>query len=128
MAPEIMNSFNQDISKADIFSLGITLFELMTGEELPLNGNRWHELRKRTISVSELSSNYNYSESLKGFVSRMMAEKSEKRPTAKAMLTSECFQSDTILELKWQKILYAKQKAYLQELEKIKSPPRKSTI
>jgi hypothetical protein len=45
MPREILNNFNvdevPDLTKADMFSLGITLYELMSLENLPYNGKYW---------------------------------------------------------------------------------------
>lgn len=49
MARELLNNHNPhevpDLTKADVYSFGITLYELITLEELPNNGAIWHELR-----------------------------------------------------------------------------------
>lgn len=33
----------------DIFSLGLVLYECMSKEELPLSGERWHQLRQGQV-------------------------------------------------------------------------------
>jgi serine/threonine protein kinase len=38
-----------DLKKSDIFSLGITAYELITLEELAVNGTEWRELRDGTF-------------------------------------------------------------------------------
>jgi hypothetical protein len=44
MAPELLKEYNAgdgpipDLTKADIFSLGISIYELMINEKLPPNG------------------------------------------------------------------------------------------
>ena len=40
-------------SKVDIFSLGLTLFELIAKIELPYNGQLWHELRDEKFKISQ---------------------------------------------------------------------------
>ena len=40
-------------SKCDIFSLGLTLFELIAKIDLPYNGTLWHELRDENFKLSE---------------------------------------------------------------------------
>ena len=35
-----------DLTKADIFSFGILLFELIEGRRVASNGDEWHNLRK----------------------------------------------------------------------------------
>lgn len=48
LAKEILNDDSQglpDLRKADIFSLGIMLFEIMEKFKLPNNGPIWHKLR-----------------------------------------------------------------------------------
>ena len=39
--------------KRDLFSLGLVLYECMSKEELPLSGDRWLELRKGGVEVTE---------------------------------------------------------------------------
>lgn len=48
MAPELLGSADKSppTSAADIFSLGLMLFELATGMDLPTSGAMWHELRE----------------------------------------------------------------------------------
>ena len=41
-----------DLTKGDIFSLGITLYEAITLEDLPNNGDKWQDLR-RGISLAD---------------------------------------------------------------------------
>ena len=45
MPKELLDDDRGDLSKANIFSLGLTVCELLSGVELPLNGALWHELR-----------------------------------------------------------------------------------
>lgn len=50
MALELLNDvqFGKDVSelsKADIFSLGISMFELIKNTALPMRDEAWHQLR-----------------------------------------------------------------------------------
>ncbi len=47
MSPELLQmvSKNVRLDKCDVFSLGITLYEVLSGRELPCNGASWHHLR-----------------------------------------------------------------------------------
>ena len=40
-------------TKCDIFSLGLTLLEIMSKVNLPINGNLWHELRSGEFNFTE---------------------------------------------------------------------------
>lgn len=82
MAPELLDQFIDedsipDLSKADIFSLGASIYEFMigkffsnkkiivlSGEELAKNGSKWQAIRYETEHLFK-SSNSNFSESLK---------------------------------------------------------------
>ncbi len=56
MAKELLNEYdfeklkekNINLTKADIYSLGLTLFQLMIGHKytLPINGQKWKNIRK----------------------------------------------------------------------------------
>lgn len=61
LAREILNYNSEtDLTKADIFSLGLSLFEGMTLVQLPNNGSFWHQLRDgfTLIDKPELKSLY----------------------------------------------------------------------
>ncbi len=47
MSPELLQmvSKNVRLDKCDVFSLGLTLFEVLSGRGLPHNGESWHHLR-----------------------------------------------------------------------------------
>ncbi len=47
MSPELLQmvSKNVRLDKCDVFSLGITMYEVLSGRELPCNGPSWHRLR-----------------------------------------------------------------------------------
>lgn len=52
MAREILNNYSErvpDLTRADLFSLGMTMFELMSLENLPYNGSQWHTLRNGAV-------------------------------------------------------------------------------
>ena len=73
-----------DFTKADIFSLGISVYEMITGDDLPLNGEKWSDLRKNRITMDERT--IEYTRELKELVREMMEEDYEKRPTAEQIL------------------------------------------
>jgi serine/threonine protein kinase len=56
LAKEILSTLDEtelpDLTKADIFSLGMTLYELVTMQELPNTGELWHQLRQGYIQAN----------------------------------------------------------------------------
>ena len=40
-----------DLSKADVFSFGMTLYEMMTLRSLPTAGQSWHDLRDGRLAL-----------------------------------------------------------------------------
>ena len=40
-----------DLTKADIFSLGATVYEILRGRILPGNGPEWHEIRDGVVEI-----------------------------------------------------------------------------
>ena len=89
MSKELLEDYNSkctDYTKCDIFSLGISIYELMMPEtiELPRNGPFWNQLRENNLSsIDELP----YSPHLKHLVKTMMAADPLDRPSAKDILT-----------------------------------------
>ena len=45
MAPELLSDDRVDLTKADVFSLGLTVLAAATGRALPGHGDGWHKLR-----------------------------------------------------------------------------------
>lgn len=132
MAKELLNDFSfedinnekVDLTKADIFSLGITIYELMTRNilTLPKNGQIWHQLRDNNIPyIDKLPG---YSNSLKRLVTAMMDTDASKRPSAKEILNNHLLynQHNKIMLLKEQ-IKLLKQEVFKESrlLEKSKS-------
>eukprot|EP00878_Enallax_costatus_P019821 GHUV01020925.1.p1 GENE.GHUV01020925.1~~GHUV01020925.1.p1 ORF type:complete len:507 (+),score=117.83 GHUV01020925.1:233-1753(+) len=48
---ELLNNDTKHLDKADIFALGMTMYELATGSPLPANGKRYQELREGKIGM-----------------------------------------------------------------------------
>lgn len=79
MAPETLNSIEL-LPPADIFSLGITLYETCTLISLPQDGALWHDLREGRAPK------LNRTNALARLVSAMMHPQPDKRPTASEIL------------------------------------------
>eukprot|EP00123_Amoebidium_parasiticum_P014326 comp22444_c0_seq1/m.33711 comp22444_c0_seq1/g.33711 ORF comp22444_c0_seq1/g.33711 comp22444_c0_seq1/m.33711 type:complete len:524 (-) comp22444_c0_seq1:567-2138(-) len=74
---EVLQETYKDLRKADIFSLGISIWELGTGTSLPLNGDQWQALREgRVPNMEQCSDQFNV------LVQAMMAADAAQRPTA----------------------------------------------
>lgn len=53
LAPELLSDFSgndfPDLTKTDVFSFGATIYELITGAELPRNGQEWIDIRRGNL-------------------------------------------------------------------------------
>ena len=77
-------------SKVDVFSLGLTIFELIAKIELPYNGQLWHELRNENFKLSEeffKKSNISNVNNFISLVSQMILP-FEKRPNLKELINN----------------------------------------
>jgi len=86
LPPELLTSSTRQTS-SDIFSLGLTLFEIATDEqiEMPSEGSRWHQLR----SSIEPKLPTCRGEDLQRLLQSMTEPDVEKRPTADIILNNE---------------------------------------
>ena len=59
IAPEMFyKQYNKLNHKSDIFSLGLSIYEILSETELPLNGDNWQKIRKEKVP-NELLKNIN---------------------------------------------------------------------
>lgn len=77
MAKELLAS-RERLPSADIFCLGITLLEVVTGMKLPSSGEQWHELRSGKLPAFPSE----YSSDLTELIGRMMLAEPTSRPSA----------------------------------------------
>ncbi|KAG0725128.1 Wee1-like protein kinase [Chionoecetes opilio] len=78
---EILHEDFSHLPKADIFALGLTLYEAARGEPLPLNGDEWHAIRN-----GELRPLPGYSLDLQLLLKQMVQVDPAARPTASQLL------------------------------------------
>ena len=103
MAHELLGegSGGADRSKCDIFSLGMTMLELITLDELPSNGDGWLALRQGKLPPLPVSAE------LSSLVASMLAPEPSERPSC-----------DTLLEKVHQKLKTQKRKRKIDKLSK----------
>ena len=78
---EIMNENYSQLIKADIFSLGCSVYEAACGHDLPKNGTAWHELRDGEPRTLE-----RYSENMNKLLRSMLHPDPTQRPTTDEVL------------------------------------------
>ncbi|XP_046682044.1 membrane-associated tyrosine- and threonine-specific cdc2-inhibitory kinase-like isoform X1 [Homalodisca vitripennis] len=83
MAPELLNSAKEFTTKADIFSLGISILELAGNLSLPTNGEVWKALRDDTFPLTHTQ---RMSDDLFYLLTKMMSSDSSLRPSASDIL------------------------------------------
>lgn len=83
MSKELLSGEHADLTKSDIFSLGITLYELCLGggKELPHDGPEWQDLRADKIPLSP-----NTTLEMYNFIKIMMNPNYAERPSASDLL------------------------------------------
>ncbi|KAH8305499.1 hypothetical protein KR018_012252, partial [Drosophila ironensis] len=80
LSKEILHEDYSNLFKADIFSLGITLYEVAGGGPLPKNGPEWHKLRNGEVPVLP-----NLSRDFNELIAQMMHPDPDKRPTSQSI-------------------------------------------
>jgi len=86
LAPELLEFVDHkvlDLTKADIFSLGATILEILSEKPLPSRGTEWHKLREGSFSVPS-----HFSHGLKTALTRMLAKDPSQRPSASELLNT----------------------------------------
>ena len=82
-----------DLKKSDIFSLGITAYELITLERLEKNGSEWRALRNGKFNYpSEVEQIYSCQ--LLESIRRMLSQNTFDRPSAEQFLETEFISED----------------------------------
>ncbi|CAD8107376.1 unnamed protein product [Paramecium sonneborni] len=103
IAKELLNQTEKlDLCKTDIFSLGATLFQLMTKKQLPSNGEEWHRIREG-IQITDFPANM-YSLRLRKLICRMMHSDPFSRISAQEILEDEYIYVKKENYIKWEKI------------------------
>ena len=117
LAPELLNedpNVIPDLTKADIFSLGIMMYELMRNKPLLLNGEEWIDIRNGRVDLQDLTP---YSNDLKEAILLMLRPNPAERPSAEAIL-EKYLPSPEQLEIKY---LQNENERLKKEIEYLKS-------
>ncbi|XP_027207500.2 wee1-like protein kinase 2 [Penaeus vannamei] len=83
---EILQEDFSQLPKADIFALGLTLYEAARGQPLPLNGDEWHAIRN-----GELQPLPGYSMELQLLLKQMVQTDPAARPSAAQLVHHNSF-------------------------------------
>lgn len=86
-------SFLPDLKKSDIFSLGITAYELITLTELEKQGADWRKLRDGSFDYPQEVKTL-YSSEILDTIRWMLAEQPEGRPSAEELLQTVFVSAD----------------------------------
>jgi wee1-like protein kinase len=128
LAPELLNEVQEDylpdLKKADIFSLGVTFYELITRRTIPNNGEEWHMIRSGKLVGLETE----ISGKIKEIVRRMVHPKPEMRPSAEEVLNCEFLKEDSEAEIRWEIMENEVLRSRIKEYERLLGIKRKKSI
>lgn len=94
---EVLRGDFSELTKADVFSLGVTCYELATNpRELPCNGDAWHKLRDGFLEVPLLN---HLSEAMVGLLHRMVRPAATERPPCAEVLRDPAVCVEAIAEV-----------------------------
>jgi serine/threonine protein kinase len=130
MSMELLSGEHDDLTKSDIFSLGITFYQVcLRGKSLPTNGPEWQALRSADVPIPPVISN-----EMQLIIRQMMDPAAATRPTASELLKRPQLLSDEqkALQAEKEKVLVANLAlvAQQQKLNRMMTPlpPRKGLV
>lgn len=85
-----------DLTKADIFSLGATCYEIMRDKPLPKNGPEWHRIR--SVDIEDCPG---FSKEINQCIKKMMSPVPEQRPSAQELLESVLLSEKQLQVKRW---------------------------
>jgi len=119
MSMELLSGDHADLTKSDIFSLGITLYEVCLGSTkvLPSNGPEWQSLRSESITAPS-----NTPDDLLQIIKKMMSSAYRERPSASDLLKLPELLSDE------QKMLFREREKVVQANQALAAQSKKMTL
>ena len=119
MSMELLGGDHADLTKSDIFSLGIAMYEICLGRSktLPSNGPEWQSLRSGMI-IPPL----NTTDELFQMIKKMMNPIYQERPCASDLLKLPELMSDE------QKMLYREREKVVQANQALAAQSKKMTL
>mmetsp|Transcript_24964 Transcript_24964/g.51744 ORF Transcript_24964/g.51744 Transcript_24964/m.51744 type:complete len:1053 (-) Transcript_24964:196-3354(-) len=119
MSMELLSGDHKDLTKSDIFSLGIAVYEicLASAKMLPSNGSEWQSLRAGDIVLPP-----NTTDELFQIIKKMMHPTYQERPCASDLLKLPGLLSEE------QKLLFTERKKVLQANQALEAQSKKMTM
>lgn len=111
MSMELLTGDRSDLTKSDIFSLGLTLYEISRLQPLPMSGPEWQDLRAGQLSLPLPDTG----PELTALVEHMMHPVRQQRPTAASLLKHPQLLSDEEKALNMERSKVARANLQLQQ-------------